>query len=161
MIANFPRLHSASKLVRPSDAGERREQQFGRVNRELSEFDIAFEPQLFLGIAFEMEPLGEMTARRLDRQTGAELDFDQRRGKIDEIDIGVPVGLVKIQNLLRKRQPSGGLELHRRMVFFYLAVNFEMQRRAGRFRRRARQQILHELAQPLAAHALDRDIGLA
>jgi hypothetical protein len=70
------------------------------------------------------------------------------------------VRLVEIQNFLRKHQPSRGLKLHRRLVFFYLAVNFETQRRAGRFRRRACQHILHELAQSLAAHALDRDIGL-
>ncbi len=61
----------------------------------------------------------------------AEMDLNQRRRKIDEIDIGVPVRLVKIQSFLRKHQPPGGLELHRRMVFFYLAVKFEMQRRTG------------------------------
>ncbi len=66
-MVNFSRLHSASKLVRPSAPVNGASQQFRRVDRDLFEFDIAFESQLLLGIAFDMEPLGEMTARRLDR----------------------------------------------------------------------------------------------
>ncbi len=107
-----------------------------------------------------MNALGKNSGHGLDRQARAEIIFDQSGGKIHQLDVAVPLSLMKLEDFFRKRELAARLEIDFRSRSEHDALEIKRQRRRLRLDRRALDQILQVSAQALAAQAIDVQVDI-